>query len=566
MSQSRSPSGFASLRAKFEQSQQDNNTSPPSRGRSPAGGLPGEQNRPLSKVRTNFVAVEPSGHMPSTLEVPATGDGTLDRAGESKSATRKAEIEPKISRTGQDASKRGRNVGSKSTANGSSTTEDPYKRSEEKSSDPNDDATNTNGLGAILKGSPFESEEHKADSPPQKRQVEKAHVQARQVSGAQVPSAGSKQKPQQPKQLQPDLKSLPTTNGAASKASKKPTTSAKGTGATKDRDVKAPSKAADQTSIPSAPPAYEKAHIESPSNFSNGGKEASKPSKEDHKATKAPNDVTGAPHSAIGSKASPATANTNTDARAGSPGKASQKASDALQKAAKAPLAQAKSKATNAKASATSSAKLQEKATVSSTGFVKPRPKSPTRPVRLPAAATATTTSAAAKHDGEGVKAPSRSPSRQSNVSVLSNKRAGSLAKPSKPARVSLPANSRQADRPKPKPRASLAPTTASSGNFLERMMRPTQSSAQKVHDKVEPKSPPRRNTNSATHAIRQKRTSGESVSSKAEREGPREASHAPEDLSKVPSRSDKDSQLQGSQTSDVKALPLTDTGAANEI
>lgn len=50
-----------------------------------------------------------------------------------------------------------------------------------------------------------------------------------------------------------------------------------------------------------------------------------------------------------------------------------------------------------------------------------------------------------------------------------------------------------------------MASTGASSGNFLERMMRPTQSSAQKTHDKVEAKSPPRK-----TLAPKPKRKSGE--------------------------------------------------------
>ena len=59
-------------------------------------------------------------------------------------------------------------------------------------------------------------------------------------------------------------------------------------------------------------------------------------------------------------------------------------------------------------------------------------------------------------------------------------------------------------EKVRPKPRTSMASTNATNGGFLERMMRPTQSSAQKTHEKVETKSPPRK----VSQPLRPKRTS----------------------------------------------------------
>lgn len=162
--------------------------------------------------------------------------------------------------------------------------------------------------------------------------------------------------------------------------------------------------------------------------------------------------------------------------------------------AAKAPVA---SKPSNAKPSTQANPS-------SPPGFAKPKPKPPTRPVKLPASATASTAASAAKVDGAQL--PSRSPSRISNSSMPNKARVSSQPKTkpeqvrpkqfnnvSKPARASLPAGSRPSDKPKVKPRMSMASAKAPEGSFLDRMMRPTQSSASKTHEKVEAKSPPRK-------------------------------------------------------------------------
>lgn len=135
--------------------------------------------------------------------------------------------------------------------------------------------------------------------------------------------------------------------------------------------------------------------------------------------------------------------------------------------------------------------------------ITKTRPKSPTRPVRLPAAATATTASSAAKV-GEGQ--PSRSPSRSSinntrKPAVPGRDRAAPSTNTRKStSRTSLPAASNESQ--KLKARVSAASAKAPEGSFLARMMRPTQSSASKTHEKVE-------HAVSKSHSTRPKRKSG---------------------------------------------------------
>ncbi len=132
----------------------------------------------------------------------------------------------------------------------------------------------------------------------------------------------------------------------------------------------------------------------------------------------------------------------------------------------------------------------------------KVRPKSPTRPVRLPASATASTASSAAKLGGA---APARSPSRASTNNLgrkpstlnrdhkpsaprISGPAASNLHR--KPSRPSLPA---QNGHERPKSRVSNAGSKAPDEGFLARMMRPTASSTSKTHEKVEPKTPPKK-------------------------------------------------------------------------
>jgi hypothetical protein len=129
-------------------------------------------------------------------------------------------------------------------------------------------------------------------------------------------------------------------------------------------------------------------------------------------------------------------------------------------------------------------------------GFVKPKPKSPTRPVQLPAGLLVHTASSATK-----VNASRQSLSRQSgNYATLhSIGRAPSRASVSTAATGTLKRQNSTIGRqrpslgPPPKQHARDHPVTKREApvdeDFLARMMRPTQSSQSKVNDK----SPPRK-------------------------------------------------------------------------
>lgn len=119
-------------------------------------------------------------------------------------------------------------------------------------------------------------------------------------------------------------------------------------------------------------------------------------------------------------------------------------------------------------------------------GFVKPRPKSPTRPVKLPPSLTTHTTASGSRTRTSGSAPPSshensaRSASRSKALGRSSS--AAGRQRPSIGPPPKLPAK----DHPVVKKDAKV------DESFLARMMRPTQASASKVNEKV-PITPPRR-------------------------------------------------------------------------
>lgn len=143
-----------------------------------------------------------------------------------------------------------------------------------------------------------------------------------------------------------------------------------------------------------------------------------------------------------------------------------------------------------------------------STGFVKPKPKSPTRPVKLPASLTAPTAASAQKL-GNGNAAPSvRQPLSHNSTTNAATHRAASrnsiLTTGSAVGAKTLKHKSSTVGRSRP----SLGPppksnATESSGvkkeapvdeSFLAHMMRPTASSSSKTSEKA-PVTPPRKHT-----------------------------------------------------------------------
>ncbi|KAK7421678.1 hypothetical protein QQZ08_009852 [Neonectria magnoliae] len=143
------------------------------------------------------------------------------------------------------------------------------------------------------------------------------------------------------------------------------------------------------------------------------------------------------------------------------------------------------------------------KTTASETGFVKPKPKSPTKPIHLPASLTAPTASSVSKGASSRgtqlrpspsvgtLNAPVRPISRAS-VSTAGTTAGGKTVK----RKDSTIGRSRPSLGPPPKKGNTDAPVVKKDApvdeSFLARMMRPTQSSSSKTTEKV-PITPPRK-------------------------------------------------------------------------
>ncbi|CAP60335.1 uncharacterized protein PODANS_1_6350 [Podospora anserina S mat+] len=148
-----------------------------------------------------------------------------------------------------------------------------------------------------------------------------------------------------------------------------------------------------------------------------------------------------------------------------------------------------------AKASAPSSVKKPPPlhASPAATGFVKPKVKSPTRPVKLPPGLTTHTAASGSKVHGDSAQHASslaRSASRTSMSGTTSKAAPGKTLK----RQSSTVGRSRPSiGPPPPQPAKDHAPKKEKpvDESFLARMMRPTQASANKVTQKV-PISPPR--------------------------------------------------------------------------
>ncbi|KAF2738369.1 hypothetical protein EJ04DRAFT_509545 [Polyplosphaeria fusca] len=158
----------------------------------------------------------------------------------------------------------------------------------------------------------------------------------------------------------------------------------------------------------------------------------------------------------------------------------------------------------------------KENTSTSPGGFKKPRPKSPTRPVRLPSHLTAPTASSKAKHEEEQQKVARR----PSTATRTAPKPAPTAHKPS---RQSLAPSSASTTTQRPESRTSTK--GAPGASFLERMQRPTAASQKKVHEKLA--SPPRKG--SSAQASSKSRTGQESVIAKGKKKMSEVASKAKE-------------------------------------
>ncbi|OIW28059.1 hypothetical protein CONLIGDRAFT_460483 [Coniochaeta ligniaria NRRL 30616] len=139
-----------------------------------------------------------------------------------------------------------------------------------------------------------------------------------------------------------------------------------------------------------------------------------------------------------------------------------------------------------------------------STGFVKPKVKSPTRPVKLPPGLTTHTAASATKFNvprqslpaaGHRAESQARSHSRASISTTATRASAAAASKPLK-RQSSTISRPRPSIGPPPKQHSKDHPPTKKEAHvdegFLARMMRPTTASASKTHDKA-PLTPPRK-------------------------------------------------------------------------
>ena len=485
----------------FEQG--SSNTSPPSRGRSPAGSVTSDSSRPISKVRTSFIPVERSSqqgspfaaYKMSTSEGSVAGDNANENVAISKAANGElvqvnggvapTRIEAKKEANSQEPETFG-GVGAQTPNRNNTSLEESASVDRQSANpdkpntgaqtepasilpaDPKDESTVSGGtalnndeenLGSVLKGSPFREstsqptrpDESSEDTLPNESPLPseaKADGLSKVNGQPKTPSSASKEVP---------VKSTTKTTTPRPLAvdTKKPVSSAGKTQVLKSADKAGASPRTPHAEKSAVGPAKKSPNPSSPRQPAQSNARSSNLDKTAQRAPAAStrqSSLVSKPSTAA-PKARKPSSNPNT-----APGK----------NVTQAPPAKA-------------------------------RPRSPTRPVRLPASATAPTQASAAKHE----ELPSRSPSRASVAShakaaaSATNKirpsfssAAGGASRP-KPLRTSLPPPATTTQ--KPKSRTSTASTRADGESFLARMMRPTESSSKKTHEKIEVKSPPRK-------------------------------------------------------------------------
>lgn len=520
------PAGFADLRARFENKDDD---SPPSRGRSPAS----QENVKGSgrKIRTSFVSVERSGQMSPSLDQresmgsnqdqtsvtegakdPKAGtdaQGTKEPKTNGLAADSEKQDEPQELRHEQASHDVAKKLGNgtleleEATKTDAINPDKPITAAEDDTSsmlpsDPKDEDAISGGsalapqgesLGTLLKGSDFEAEKESSKKASPQKSPQKATPQSK-------PSTPMKKTRGSPKSTPTKAVGTPNVNGSPrvkstpAKTVGTPNTS----GSPRVKSATSRPSTADKSQ---ASPAAEPAEASPPATEDNNAPatetapvspNASKP------PLKQPREKTASPRQPTPKQQTPSgDAPKSADKERQKPVIPKPSRLSMSTKTTQ-PAGPAKSKPNGLAATG-----VPKRSGPRSPNAVKPKPKSPTRPVRLPGAATASTASSSAK---TGSTMPPRPESRAStaNPSKLSIMNKATVNKvPPRPTaanirtrapRSSLPASTLE-HKPKPKPRTSIASTNAPGNDFLSRLMRPTASSASKTQEKVEPKTPP---------------------------------------------------------------------------
>ncbi|KAI4254841.1 MAG: hypothetical protein LQ352_002862 [Teloschistes flavicans] len=540
----KSPSGFADLRAKFES--QSDVTPPPSRGRSPAGteSLSGGR-----KIRTSFISVERSGNMASSLDhegsTSSAGVQKNTAVGEKEVKTEDEDGPKDLAATNQDQESaltstnepsNGTLELGKATATDAVNPDKPITAAEDdvpamQPSDPKDGSAVSGGaalapkgesLGALLKGSEFEPEQK--GSPAKTSTSKKASKNPAAASTLSTPTRPSKG-PEKSASTQLKARDSPKINGSP----KPKPESAPPSKISKPQAPPAPqppvTEPSTNESSAAEPPATEPPAIEPPATEPPATDPTSPAPEVPEPTVSEPTDV---PTSAIETPAEgPKTPTSSTTTKEVHSRQSLQKTASPRQPLQPGNETQAVDKdhkkaipekpgrpsvvtrlsqpttSSNGKIASSAASRVPKKPTVGSPNTNKPKPRSPTRPVRLPSSATAPTAASAARTGAE-----SQNTTSDLSKPSISNKLTGSKG-PSKPVQVNAPHPRARAPRsslpastieskPKPKPRTSIASMKPAGSDFLARMMRPTQSSASKAHDKAtEQQTPPKKRLSS---------------------------------------------------------------------
>ncbi|KAL8800031.1 MAG: hypothetical protein Q9182_005472 [Xanthomendoza sp. 2 TL-2023] len=499
-------SGFADLRAKFENK---NDTPPPSRGRSPAG----QENVNAGsgrRIRTSFISVERSGHKsPSMFPQESMGsneDQTSVREGANGPNAEINGEEMEVATTNGATAASGKQEEQEQQLNapsGPTTAEKTVNGTPEQDeattvdatnpdkpttsgkddapamspSDPKDETAVLGGaglapkgesLGALLKGSDFEPVNYDSSKISSlKKSPKKAPAHSNQ-------STPVKKNRDTPKSTPAKIASTPKVNGSprGKPVSARPSTASK--------PQVSPAIKTTKTSTPVVTDSNSPAGEASPVSPT-ASKTPSKEPTETIKSPKHKEQLRDEPTAAEKDHKKPITQKPSPQSTSTKPPPSSGPATT--------------------KPSNSAATSGPRRSGPHSPNTVKPKPRSPTRPVRLPGGATAATAASSAK---TGSTAPPRPESRNAITHSIKASTLNKLAAPkgppkptaphlrSKAPRSSLPASTAE-PRPKFKPRTSTASAKAPGNDFLSRMMRPTQSSASKANEKVEQKTPPKK-------------------------------------------------------------------------
>ena len=462
--------GVRNLRALFENKGSDLSTSPPSRGRSPSNTDTSSHSRPVSKVRASFVAVERPGELgqPPQIGLRKTSDvNVMEEVKENgTTAPKSTEVTP--------------------TNGQQSDAQDAAKENFVPSHARN--VTNTSvegGLGSILKGSAFEG-------PPKADAIlgmEKAN-EVKEGSSSGAEARGNK-----------------TSNGPRMPPGSSVTRAKKGL---------------EKTLLPhQSPPIVTNAgRSQEPKTVSDVRKKLSPHSPNDSKGSKTPTTAS----TATTSKPSPTIK---------SAGQKSSPIKTTAPPSAIPPTALPSKEKTDTQRNKNQTTKL----------LTTVKPKTTSNGPKSPPMTTASSTTAASKFGGASINGNTTKPNGVGNAEAtvahqreIVTKQLTTTARPpraslaptstsavKKPPRASLPVHTKPVERPTS--RVSTGPK-APSEDFLARMMRPTASSAQKAHDKVQPQSPPR--AKKEAPATKRDRRSSTSIGTQTEEDKENQEGTAP--------------------------------------